>query len=343
MSNENMYLPEDFNFFDLKDITDDERAFSPDVPAPVAIKKAMGAENVGADGGVVEDISDLSDLFDNEEQEELEAVEAADPNNNVTDLQTPQDPDAVDTFNDLPDDAPVIIGNRTLTKKEAAQALADIDAVKQEREVVAESAKNIDTIHRWLEQDFYAHQISIDSNIQRILREQNSGVSATRYGELARDLQTAYEEKAALTERVNARMRAVDMEREEATKNRIFNAERKLIQEIPDWTRIRSQVLNDAEKNMKLNLNELEKIWSPELAMVLYKASAFDRQKSKIHEAALARAKAKAPRSQASASNNPKSKTVDEAALKRSQLVNKMNNGGLDEREHSNMFNYLVD
>ncbi|EKE9051051.1 hypothetical protein OXE08_004518 [Salmonella enterica] len=328
-----------FDFFSLNDITDDERAtYAPQPTAPAA--PLTSADEVGPDGGVVDD---ARDLFDNDEERELEAEEAADPNNNVSDLQTPQDDEEVITlFNDLPDDAPMSFNGRNMTKADVAAAIAKIDEVNAHSEIVSDAAKNIDQIHRFLVREHARSSTAIDTNINLIQQRMNSGVSDVEYGNLSRQLQQAIEARNALDYSTDEKMRALDVERAEVVKFRINEEINTLSKTIPDWENRRSKVLSYAQAQ-KVNLNEVEKIWTPQLAEMFYKAYCYDQRRAQVKDEALAKAKAKAPRSQASAANAQRTQAASMTEQQRAALVNKAKRGELSEREQSDMFKYLID
>ncbi|EMC1489666.1 hypothetical protein VAA96_004544 [Salmonella enterica] len=349
MNTENMeYDTNDFDFFSLVDVVNDVDTNGNAIPNSDALAKhrPTTAANVGPDGGIVDGIDDLDPkhLFDTDEEAELQQKEIdEDPNTNLSDLKdVDSEAEAITTFNDLPDDALINFGGRQLNKAEVSKFLADYDDVKAEREIIAESAKNIETVNEFIIQNYKKHKTTIDLNIERIQRQMSANISATEYGELSRQLNQAQEARSQLNQRVDEEMRALNVQKAEIIDFRIRQEQNTLNKEIPNWGSIRGQVLKDAYDN-GVNLAELENVWSPELAKALYKASMYDRQKQKRAEKALAAAKAKAPRSTSSVANQSRTNAPDPKAAQLSKLKNKMNNGGLDERDTSNMFKYLVD
>lgn len=328
-----------FDFFSLNDITDDERAEYAPKPAE-QVDKGVTADAIGPDGGIADD---ASDLFDNDEERELEAEEAQDPNFNLKDLADPDaEAEALDLFNDLPDDAPVNFGGRSMTKQQVAEAINKIDEVNAQSEIVSEAAKNIDNLHRYFRREQERGAIAIDTNIHIIQQRLNNASSDVEYGNLSRQLQQAIEARQELDRATDEKMRALDLEREEIIRTRINTEIRTLSKTIPDWENRRKQVLTHAIEN-KINLNDIEKVWSPELAEVFYKAFCYDKTREKAKATALDRAKAKAPRSQASVANAQRTQATDANTQKLAALKQKMNKGGLDERENADMFQFLRD
>ncbi|EKA7615244.1 hypothetical protein OL383_004429 [Salmonella enterica] len=338
--NKDMFIDTDtFNFFDLADITYEERAEFAPVEQPTKFD-GVTADEIGPDGGIADD---ASDLFDNDEERELEAEEAADPNNNTSDLQTETDPEeTLDIFNDLPDDAPINFAGRSMTKAQVAEAVEMIDRVKAESEIVSDAAKNIDQINRYLIQQHHRSATAIDHNIQVIQQQMNSGVSDVEYGNLSRKLQQAIEARQVLDAATDEKMRALDVEKAEIARFRINQEISTLSKTIPDWENRRKQVLSYALEK-KVNLNDVEKVWSPELAEMMYKAYCYDKTREKAKTTALERAKAKAPRSQSSTANAQRTNAANQQEQRLNHLKQKMNKGGLDERETADMFQFLKD
>lgn len=332
-----------FDFFSLNDITDEERAeYAPQAPQ-TSKEPLTKASDIGANGGVVDDASDLSDLFENDEEQELQQEQAKDPNNSVADLLSEDDAEnAVQIFNDLPEDTPININGRALTKNEVSEIINQIDSVKAERQVISEAAKNIDQIDKFLVQDYHRHQLAIDINIQNIQNAMNSGVSETEYGQLARKLQAAKEAREDLNYRTDEKMRLLEEEKKEIVKFRINQEIQTLSNVIPEWQTRRGQVIKHAIES-GVNLYEVEKVWTPELAHIFHDAYCFRKQREKAKSTALERAQAKAPRSTSSANTQQRTKAEDAQAKRLEQLRHKMRNGGLDETDTSNMFQFLKD
>ncbi|EEI7324273.1 hypothetical protein G4E03_003462 [Salmonella enterica] len=306
-----------------------------------AINKGVKLDEVTPDGGLVDDISDLSDLFENEEEAEREAVIAADPNNNVSDLVSPDDEkEVISIFEDLPEDAVFTIGGETLTKARIQELQKAEKQITNDREVVTQAAKTIDQVSRFIEQDYYRHQTAIDANIENIQKAMNSGVSETEYGKLSRQLNSAIEARNALNSRVDERMRLLDLQRAEQTRYDVHQADVHASRKIPNWEKIRGTVLADVAA-MGVDLNKIEKIIDGPLFEVLYKASAHDRSIKKQSQLALEKAKAKAPRSQRATTTPQDSR--DAKTQKQHQLIAKANNGGLSREENSQLFDFLVD
>lgn len=329
-----MFLDTDtFDFFSLTDVVTDETA-----PA----KPATTIDNVGADGGTVEDISDLANLYANEEAERAEEAEQ-DPNLNLADLADPNaEREAISLFEDLPDDAPLSIGGRALTKSEIAQALAKSDEVKKAHEILAPALRDIQLAEEFINQNYIKNQTAIEMNIQYLQDKANRATNDSEYAQCMKDLKVCQETLALVHARANEAYTALN-QKKEATKNyRLFNSDEAMRQQIPNWYSIRGQVLQDA-KEIGVNLDEVEKIYSPELATIFFYASQYKRMRANAEKSALERAKAKASRSPSSSATTQRTNATSNEDMKRQQLVNRMNNGGLDERQVSDMFNHLID
>lgn len=342
MTTKDMFLDTDnFNFFDLADITEDERAeYAPRPQEQHAPLSKIG--DVGADGGIIEDASDLDSYFDEEAAEKAAEVEA-DPNLNLSDLANSDDAaEALDVFNDLPDDATVNFNGKALTKAQVAEAVEKIEQVEANHAFLSESAKNIDQINRFVEQRYYVNKTALEKNIEYLTRKLGSGLSDVEYGNTARQLQQAQEANEELKRDADEQFRLMDVQRQHLKEFRVNQELQINAQKVPDWERKRSIVLQDMLQNGH-NLNELEKVWTPELAMMCYESYLFRKQRAKANETALARAKAKAPRSTSSAATQQRTNPQDAATAKRNEFRAAMKNGGLDERQNADLFNYLVD
>ncbi|EDX4100277.1 hypothetical protein B9R80_002413 [Salmonella enterica] len=325
-----MYFdPTSFNFDDLKDVIVTDES----TPKPTPVK-------VGADGGEVDDIGDL---FDVEETPETEKEPEADHNADVSDLVPEENhSEALTTFNDLPDTALLTFNGKEMTKAEANAVFAMKEQLEQEREVVSTAANSIEQIHRFIEQDYHRHATAIDANISHIQQKMNSNISAVEYGEEARKLQSALEARNELNQRTDEKMRLLDLERAEITKQRLYHADVALVKDIPQWLDRRGQVLKFAQ-DQGMNLNELEKVWSAPLAKALYHAYAFTKQRDKVSAEALERAKAKAPRSTQTAATAQRQKATDQKEIKKQQLLAKQQKHGLDRDGMAQMFEFLKD
>ncbi|EDR9150313.1 hypothetical protein BSY48_004421 [Salmonella enterica subsp. enterica serovar Agbeni] len=326
------YDPTTFNFDDLKDVILTDETETKPIPA-----------KAGPNGGQVEDISDLAALFEDEDKPEPEKETEPDLNADVSDLVPEENhSEALTIYNDLPDSALVTFNGKEMTKAEANEVFATIDQLKQEREVVSTAANSIEQINRFIEQDYHRHATAIDANIAHIQQKMNSNISAVEYGEEARKLQSALEARNELNQRTDEKMRLLDIQRAELTKQRLYQTDVAMIKEIPQWLDRRAQVLKWAQ-DQGMNLNELEKVWSAPLAKALCKGYFADKTKTKVEAEALERAKAKAPRSTASAANAQRQKATDAKEIKKQQLLAKQSRTGLDRDDMAKMFEFLKD
>jgi len=333
MSNENMYFdPSSFDFSQLVDVVEH------DAPAQKELPKI---NEVGPDGGAVEDTSDLADLFLADE-DEPEAEK--DINDDVSDLITnPEvDADKITLFNDLPDDALLDIGGEQMSKEQIKELKQAKEVFENQKELVSTAANSIDQIHSYIQRNHMAHALSIDTNIANIQRKMNSGISATEYGEEARKLNQALEAKAMLNARIDEEMRLLDVHRAETTRFRINQVEQVIRSEVPQWDQLKGGLFKDMQ-DRGVNLNELEKVWSKEVALAFLNDYRYRKQKEQAGAKALEAAKAKAPRSTSTAANAQRQKALDEKAAKKAALLKKARNGGLDRDDHAKMFEFLVD
>lgn len=333
MSNENMYF--DTNSFDFDSLID---VVERDANEPES--KGVKISEITPDGGLVEDTSDLADLFTADEDE---PEEATDINSDVSDLTTSEvDPDKITLFNDLPDDANLVFDGVEMSKAQVKELFQSKQVFDEQKELVSTAANSIDQIHRFIMQNHTAHALSIDANIANIQRKMNSGISATEYGEEARKLNQAFEAKAMLNQRVDEEMKLLDVQRAETTRFRINQADQAMRAEVPQWDQIKGGLLKDLQ-DRGVNLGDLEKIWSKDVALMALNDYRYRKQKEKAGATALEAAKAKAPRSTTTAANAQRQKSLDDKAAKKAALLRKQRNGGLTNQENSKMFEFLVD
>lgn len=334
MSNESMYYdPASFDFTSLVDVVEAD---------PETVKPYTKATDVNQDGGIVDDASDLADLFITDE-DEPETGEI-DPNDDVSDLAMPDEDttDKITIFNDLPDDVPLVIEGQELTKSQIKKLFEDKETFETQKEFISTAANSLDQIHRYIQQNHAAHALSIDTNIQNIQRKMNSGISATEYGEEARKLNQALEAKAMLNARVDEEMKLLDVQRAETTRFRILQADQAMRAEVKEWDQIKGGLLKDLQER-GINLGELEKVWSKDVALMALNDYRYRKGKKDVEAKALAAAKAKAPRSTSTAANAKREKSLDAAAAKKQALLNKARKGELTPEDNRNMFNFLVD
>ena len=333
MSNESMYFdPSDFDFTALVDVVEHE--------AP-QVKELPKLNEIGPDGGAVEDTSDLADLFLADE-DEAEAEKGI--NDDVSDLVTNSevDPDKITLFNDLPDDAALIFDGVEMSKQQVKELFQAKETFDNQKELVSTAANSIDQIHSYIQRNHMAHALSIDTNIQNIQRKMNSGISATEYGEEARKLNQALEAKAMLNARIDEEMKLLDVQRAETTRFRIMQTDQAIRAEVPQWEQLKGGLLKDMQ-DRGVNLAELEKVWSKEVALAFLNDYRYRKQKEKAGATALEAAKAKAPRSTSTAANAQRQKALDANAAKKAELLRKQRNGGLDRDDHAKLFEFLVD
>lgn len=332
MSNESMYFdPSDFDFTQLVDVVET----TPNEPKP-----GMKLEEVTPDGCRVDDISDLADLFTADEDE---SETEKDINDDVSDLVKPEvDPDTITLFNDLPDDAPLDIGGEPMTKAQIKELKQAKEVFENQKELVSTAANSIDQIHRYIQQNHAAHALTIDTNIANIQRKMNSGISATEYGEEARKLNQAYEAKAMLNARVDEEMKLLEVQRAETTRFRIMQADHAMRAEVPQWDQLKGGLLKDLQ-DRGVNLADLEKVWSKDVALMALNDYRYRKQKEQAGAKALEAAKAKAPRSTSTPANAQRQKSLDANEAKKAALLKKARNGGLSREDNAAMFNFLVD
>ncbi|EDD0902691.1 hypothetical protein GAV44_23355 [Salmonella enterica subsp. enterica serovar Newport] len=333
MSNEMYFDPTSFDFTSLVDVVEAE---------PETAKTYTKAADVNQDGGIIDDASDLADLFMSDE-DETEAGEI-DPNDDVSDLAMPTEDaaDKITIFNDLPDDTPLVFEGQELTKSQVKQLFEDKQNFESQKEFISTAANSLDQIHRYIQQNHTAHALSIDTNIANIQRKMNSNISATEYGEEARKLNQALEARAMLNARVDEEMKLLDVQRAETTRFRVLQADQAMRAEVKEWDQIKGGLLKDMQ-DRGVNLGELEKIWSKDVALMALNDYRYRKQKKLVGDKALEAAKAKAPRSTSTAANAKREKSLDAQAAKKQALVAKAKKGELTPQEHSEMYNYLVD
>ncbi|EJJ2366504.1 hypothetical protein NIR10_004636 [Salmonella enterica] len=332
MSNENMYFdPSEFDFTQLVDVVEKDQENE---------KPYTKANDVNQDGGIIDDASDLADLFNADEDEPETEL---DPNEDASDLVTNEvDPDTITLFNDLPDNATLDILGEPMTKAQIKELKQAKEAFESQKELVSTAANSIDQIHRYIQQNHAAHALTIDTNIANIQRKMNSGISATEYGEEARKLNQALEAKAMLNQRVDEEMRLLEVQRAETTRFRIMQADQAMRSEVPQWDQIKGGLLKDMQ-DRGVNLADLEKIWSKDVALMALNDYRYRKQREQAGAKALEAAKAKAPRSTSTPANAQRQQSLDAQAAKKAALLKKARNGGLSREDNAAMFPFLVD
>ncbi|EGJ4116072.1 hypothetical protein IHX65_004878 [Salmonella enterica] len=332
MSNDSMYFdPASFDFSMLKDVVEHEAPPEKELPK---------VSEIGPDGGAVEDTSDLADLFLADEDE---PEEAADPNDDASDLVTSEvDPDIITIFNDLPDDAVVVFGNREMPKAKANEYLNKIDEYENNKEIVGTAANSIDQIHRFIMQDYHKHKTVFDLQRENMERELGTNINQIRRGEIALNLQSLNEAETDLQNRTKEKMQLLDIHTAETTRFRINQTDQAMRAEVPQWEQLKGGLLKDMQ-DRGINLAELEKVWSKDVALAFLNDYRYRKQKEKAGATALEAAKAKAPRSTSTAANAQRQKSLDANAAKKAELLRKARNGGLDRDDHAKLFEFLVD
>lgn len=334
--NEDMIIDDmaNFDFTQLDDVVE--------LPREEVTPRGVTLDEVTEDGGLVDDISDLGDLLEGESDSDDEQAEY-DPNDDTTDITEPEDKsEHIEIFNALPDDVPLEFEGHKMTKAEVKQLFEDKQVFDNQRELVSTAANSIDQIHRHITQETVKHATAIDLNIQNIQRKMNSNISATEYGELARQLNSAVEARNNLNARVDEQMRLLDIERAETTRFRIADTDNQMKREVPQWDSLKGGLLQDLQSR-GVNLGELEKVWSKDIAMMALNDYRYRKQKEKAGAAALEAAKAKAPRSTSSPVNAKRQKAAEAQEARKSALLRKAKTGGLSERDYSDMFDFLTD
>ncbi|MFW3388315.1 UNVERIFIED_CONTAM: hypothetical protein RF648_20205, partial [Kocuria sp. CPCC 205274] len=186
------------------------------------------------------------------------------------------------------------------------------------------------------------NKLAIDINIDNLTQKLNSNITNDEYATYSRQLQNAKEQRQALDNRVNEELQLLAIQKMDLAN---FRAAQELdinSRKYPNWEKERNQVIKFyADKG--IDFNTVQHVWTPELAEALRNGYLYEKNKEKLQQKAAKYAQAKAPRSTSSVANAQRTQAQEAAAAKREALKQRMNNGGLDEREVSNMFNYLVD
>ncbi|MFW3388471.1 UNVERIFIED_CONTAM: hypothetical protein RF648_21015, partial [Kocuria sp. CPCC 205274] len=196
-------------------------------------EKGLTPDDLDVNGGVADD---ASDLFDTDEQRELEAEQAKDPNKNVEDLKDPNETEtAITLLNTLADDVALDVGGRTLTKAQIAELAEKAERVEQERQVVSQAADDISKMQKFLEQDFFAHTLSIDDELQEVYQHMGQNISQAEYGALAIREKQLKNKLDDLNRRTNEKMIALDVVKKQANAKRFYDEQQELSKVIPDW------------------------------------------------------------------------------------------------------------
>lgn len=337
--NDNDMIINDMDNFDFTQLEDVIAIPKEDVPP-----RGVTLDELTEDGGTVDDISDFdnTDSLIDPDGEDSTDIDV-NPNDDTSDITEPEDKsEHIEIFNDLPEDVKLSFDGHEMTKSEVKQLFKDKETFDSQRELVSTAATSIDQIHRHIRSETLKHATAIDLNIQNLQRKMNSNISATEYGEYARQLQSAVEARSNLNKRVDEQMRLLDIERAETTRYRIADTDVKMKNEVPQWDSLKGSLLQDLQKR-GVNLNDLEKVWSKDIAMMALNDYRYRMQKEKAGAAAMEAAKAKAPRSTSSAVNAKRQKAAEVQEAKKSNLLRKAKAGNLTDNDYSEMFNFLTD
>lgn len=322
-----------FDFNQLVDVVEGNAA--------PTIRDTVKAAQVGPDGGAVEDASDLNPWSDEVEETE-EAPEEKDINSDVSDLVTPEDnTDKIRDFNDFADDVILDFGGVEMTKAEARQFFAAKKEYDENYAFVNDAAKNIEEGNRHI-----LKQLAIrETFLEKQLRELNQakkmgGLRDDQYRMIDQRIDSTAAELHDLNTSANELMTVYDLNRQQLIDFRIRNTDQAMRKEYPDWESWKPKLKRDLE-DRGIDFNELEKVWSPQIAKMALESCRFRKNQKVVSETTLA--KRKGVHSQASATQAAKQEQIDTKTAEKKKLIAKAKNGGLTREENAKMFDFLVD
>lgn len=338
-----MYFdPSEFDFTSLADIVEREPVKSND--------KAFDSDS-NQYGGVVDDISDLIGSPSNRptHTEEVNEEETEpDYNADLSDLESDPEEDfnsVTDYFNAAPDDAVLVIGERSASKAELAEILAKREEIEESHKAIAYDAQQFKAGNEFLLDNLNRLSTSAERQIKHIDEALKNNPSDKDYRYL---MQRRYEEKAEL-QRLNQfaeEAKRIRFEQEGiALANHVQSTDNQMLRMAPNWYDIKGQLLNYLVENGVLkNLNdemearEFNKTYTPTNIKIWMKAMKADQNLKYVAEKAKA-AKAKAPRSTSSAVNTNR-ESAQNPNIQASKAIKNM---GASRQANVNAFAFLKD
>ncbi|EHB2726789.1 hypothetical protein JXH92_003675 [Salmonella enterica subsp. enterica serovar 4,[5],12:b:-] len=336
MSDNMYYDPKEFDFTDLKDIvstTQDDlqgRNYSDNEITP---RTSQTLEEI-----YEADPFNPANHFLKEEEKE------SNPNEDVSDLtaneNAKEQAELNEIFNNLPDESELEIGGVRLSKAQIKDLYVAKNKVDIEKQYIDQFVTNFNEGNQYIQKQLNLKATAIDLNIQRLENALNKpGISSTEYGETARMLREAYAAQADLHNLADEQWKIRHQQEQQATLYRINQADTAMINEYGEqWNHWKQAVVNDAQSR-GIDLSQLEKVWSKELAQTLLESLMFRQNKAKFAEKAKQLVAAKSR-----SSSNSAARTLSEANdLKREKTLRAARSGVADPDTNRDLFKYLKD
>ncbi|EAV6743031.1 hypothetical protein FA821_13350 [Salmonella enterica] len=331
-----MYFdPKEFDFTDLKDIVS-------------TTQNDIQGRNY-ADNEITPKTSQtLDEIYEadpfNPANHFLKEEKETNPNEDVSDLtandNAKDQAELNEIFNALSDDSELEIGGVRLKKNQIKDLYIAKNKIDAEKQYIDQFVTNFNEGNQYIQKQLNLKATAIDLNIQRLETALNKpGISATEYGETARMLKEAYSAQADLHNLADEQWKIRHQQEQQATIYRINQADNAMINEYGDqWNSWKQAVVNDAQ-NRGIDLMQLEKMWSKEMAQTLLESYLFRQNKAKFAEKAKKLVAAKSL-----SSSNAASRAIAEAGdAKREKTLRAARSGVADPDTNRDLFKYLKD
>ena len=243
-------------------------------------------------------------------------------------------------FNNLADDSELEIQGVRLNKNQIKDLFVSKNKIDAEKQYIDQFVSNFHEGNQYIQKQLNLKATAIDLNIQRLESSLNKpGISSTEYGETARMLKEAYAAQSDLHNLADEQWKIRHQQEQQATLYRINQTDNAMINEYGEqWNNWKQAVVNDAQSR-GIDLTQLEKIWSKELAQTLLESLMFRQNKAKFAEKAKKMVAAKSL-----SSSNAAHRAIAEAAdHKREKTLRAARSGVADPDTNRDLFKYLKD
>lgn len=330
-----MYFdPTEFDFTNLVDV----------VPSTESeFKEALAAaKDVGPDGGRVDDASDLIEFQEAQEEEPL----SDDPNDNISDLMYSEEEQAqaAEDFNYLPNDFVIDWGGYKATKEETLNKLKKVEEVEAKEEFLSDLYDKSEQGTRWLYRESGVSMRAIENEINQLTYEIHNAPNATIKGQLYDQLIIKQQEREKLYTDVDNAFKVDAALKDQAVAANTFKVNNIMNKKFSDFDHVMAHAYDEMKKSGLSRAAFERNNYTPWVAEKIYKATKAElTEDEKVKQAYANAEKRKAARSASNASSSQRNTPQDNAAAELAALKRKMQNGGLTQNEHSQMFKYLKD
>ena len=288
-----------------------------------------------------EPVDDISDLIG--EISRSQEPQEQDYNVDSSDLNRAPDPaDAIritDYFNSAPDDAILAVGAFEGTKAELAQKITKLERVEKDHEYFGNSRELIESGEDAILKRGFMGKIAIEQNIEMLNRRLNQNLTDNEWRQTKQDLDMANAALLNLHNDVNQSWATHQRNAQIANYNRMYIADTKLSEEVPNWDKLQPAVLEHMKKS-GIPESVIEKIYDVGVAKSMLNAMLYERNKSKVAEA-LKRNTPANPKSVSGANQSTRNaKPGDIDAAKKAQALKKM---GGSRQDNVNAFAFIKD